>query len=353
MSSKYIIPKRIVLPVLTVMFILAQTISTFAISNEDVINLISGSPSLVIETYSTKPLVAMNMKAGRQGSASISLGDFEQAQNTITVKVNGDIVKFTDAQPFINSDDRTMVPIRFIAEALNANVRWINDLRTVMINKGPKEIALVIGESRAKVNGVYKPFDTKAIIKDNRTFTPLRFISETLDAEVKWVAETKTVEITTIEALKGISEGYQLANGFITKIPNVTSKLIQLNFESTGNDNYPIVDFQIKYRTGSRDSCKQVPKEEFDAQIDEARDILVQKFDEKDVNKLLDCGKTLWMKPVIVESDGDIFWNRIEDSYILSKDKSMYAVISSGYGGSTFAILVYKGNKTSDLVQLK
>jgi len=114
----------------------------------------------------------------------------------ITVIVNGQKVNFPDQKPYINDDDRTLVPVRFVSEALGANVEWHGSQRLVKIKHMNKVIDLVIGEKRAKVNNEYKHFDTKAMISSkDRTMVPLRFVSETLGAKVEWDGSTRTVTI--------------------------------------------------------------------------------------------------------------------------------------------------------------
>ena len=116
----------------------------------------------------------------------------------IAVKVDGTAVSFPDAKPYINSDSRTLVPVRFVAEALGAKVDWVNDSQTVVITKDSDTITLKIGENRAFVNGTEKTFDTKAVINADRTFVPLRFVSEALKKKVFWEGDVSTVNISTV-----------------------------------------------------------------------------------------------------------------------------------------------------------
>jgi hypothetical protein len=121
----------------------------------------------------------------------------DQTNGDITVIVNGKKVNFPDQKPYINNDDRTLVPVRFVSEALGAEVEWHGSQRLVKIIHSDKTIDLVIGEKRAKVNNQYKYFDTKATITPkDRTMVPLRFVSETLGARVNWEGFTRTVTIT-------------------------------------------------------------------------------------------------------------------------------------------------------------
>ncbi|NLX91647.1 MAG: hypothetical protein GXZ07_08700 [Firmicutes bacterium] len=128
-------------------------------------------------------------------SGAVAQPQFEQEINVV---VNGIRVNFPDARPFINEDSRTMVPIRFIAEELKAKVEWNGEKRLVYMNLAGKQIILGIGNSFAHVNSVKTEFDTAAEIVQDRTMVPLRFIAETFGANVSWNGENKTVTVTTV-----------------------------------------------------------------------------------------------------------------------------------------------------------
>jgi hypothetical protein len=121
----------------------------------------------------------------------------ENFDNTVNVEVDGVKIKFKDAKPFINKEERTVVPVRFIAEALGAKVDWNGETRTVFIDQDKKHIKLVIGAMEATVDSEIIKFDTKAEIYFNRTFVPLRFVSEALGASVGWNGDSRTVTVDT------------------------------------------------------------------------------------------------------------------------------------------------------------
>ena len=98
--------------------------------------------------------------------------------------------------PFILPPGRTMVPIRFISEAFGANVEWIASTRTVKITWGAKTIELTVGVYTAKVDGKEVKLDAPPLIKEGRTFVPIRFISEAFNADVKWDSKEQKVTIS-------------------------------------------------------------------------------------------------------------------------------------------------------------
>lgn len=114
----------------------------------------------------------------------------------ISVKINGKEVDFTEYDnvlPFIEND-RTLIPIRAIAEGLGLEVYWNDETKTVTI-KGRVEISLPIDSDVATVNGESVQIEVPACIVESRTFVPVRFISENMDTDVDWEEETQTVII--------------------------------------------------------------------------------------------------------------------------------------------------------------
>ncbi|RXT13514.1 stalk domain-containing protein [Ammoniphilus sp. CFH 90114] len=103
-----------------------------------------------------------------------------------------------DVAPYIEiHSKRTMVPIRFISEELGAEVNWNPVSKTVLLDAAEKNIVLTIGSNQATVNGKTHTLDTKPMIRDGRTFVPLRFISESFGAQVEWIGVENKVVVKT------------------------------------------------------------------------------------------------------------------------------------------------------------
>ena len=99
-----------------------------------------------------------------------------------------DAQRTMDIAPVI-VNDRTMVPLRFIAEALGAVVDWVGDTQTATVELDGKTLAVTIGE-------LAPGMDVPAMLMDERTLVPLRYISEALGCDVLWEPSSQTVEIT-------------------------------------------------------------------------------------------------------------------------------------------------------------
>lgn len=104
-----------------------------------------------------------------------------------------------DVKPFIDDNNRVIVPVRAIAEALGANVKWNNEDKTVLIEQGENSVLFIINKNIALVNGISSIMDTTPVILNGRTMIPVRYVSEYLGAEVNWDAKSYKVLISKDE----------------------------------------------------------------------------------------------------------------------------------------------------------
>ena len=123
----------------------------------------------------------------------LSLFAHSYADSNVKIEVNGEK---TETDAFINSDNRTMVPIYFVGSALGAEVEYCADgENTATVKMQSDTVIIKIGTNKCVLNGEEKSFDTRSVIKNDRTFVPVRFISEMLGAEVSFDEESGTVII--------------------------------------------------------------------------------------------------------------------------------------------------------------
>ncbi|MTI53305.1 copper amine oxidase N-terminal domain-containing protein [Geosporobacter ferrireducens] len=76
------------------------------------------------------------------------------------------------------------------------NIVWNANTKTVTIMKGDRIATMVIGSKTLTVNGTAVPMDTAAMIKDGRTVLPIRYVAQALGAQIDWDADTRTVTVT-------------------------------------------------------------------------------------------------------------------------------------------------------------
>ncbi len=113
----------------------------------------------------------------------------------VGVYVDGNKVEF-DQTPVIHLG-RTMVPLRAIFEALGASVEWNQATRTVTSRKGNNTIELTIDSDILYKNGSPVYLDVPAMLVNDRTLVPVRAVSEALGANVDWNGETRSVIISS------------------------------------------------------------------------------------------------------------------------------------------------------------
>lgn len=123
---------------------------------------------------------------------AIPLGAFA-ASNEIKVTINGKQLYFDVNPQFI--DGRIFVPMRGIFEALGADIKWDGKTQTVTGSKGATTVKLTINQKQAYINGKMVNLDAPATIVKGSTLVPVRFIAESLGADVQWDASTSTVII--------------------------------------------------------------------------------------------------------------------------------------------------------------
>lgn len=90
-----------------------------------------------------------------------------------------------EVKPY-TKDDRTLVPVRFISESIGAKVGWDDATQTVTISQGRKEIKIRINDTVMEVGNEKVTLDVPAITENDRTMLPLRAVVEALDKEVFW-----------------------------------------------------------------------------------------------------------------------------------------------------------------------
>ena len=117
----------------------------------------------------------------------------------ITVIVNEALLE-SDVDPFIK-DGRTLVPMRAIFEALEANVSWDDATKTATATAEDIEVKITSESTTAYINGAPYTLDVPALIENGRFVVPVRFISESFGATVEWNGVRKIVTISGGKAL--------------------------------------------------------------------------------------------------------------------------------------------------------
>jgi len=108
--------------------------------------------------------------------------------------------------------ERVLVPMRAIFEALGAEVSWDQELQEVTAQTTEQTVKLKVGQRTAQVNGQLLVLDVPPVVVEDRTLVPVRFVAESLGALVEWDNATQTVKITPGAGVKP-GTGFRSAPG--------------------------------------------------------------------------------------------------------------------------------------------
>lgn len=140
--------------------------------------------------------------AGRKLNNVIAI--YDGAQNTpsvptasgVGVTVDSKAVQWTDAAPFIDANSRTMVPLRAVGDALGLTVGWDGAKREASFSDGAKTLYFPIDSTAARASdGRAIVMDTAAVIVNDRTYAPVRYLAEFFGRTVEWDGASRTVVI--------------------------------------------------------------------------------------------------------------------------------------------------------------
>lgn len=168
------------------------------------------------------------------------------ATDSAKVLVNGEYIQM-DQKP-IFKDDRILIPVRAVGEALKCKVDWDHDTQTATLDSGATELSITIGAtemkkinvSRSPIN-IFIDLEVPAFIENGRTMLPLRAVAEALYLDVDWNEEERTVIINNKYDFIGIeTAGYIRVDkegkmGFMDIDGNI---VIPIEYESDGSYGY-------------------------------------------------------------------------------------------------------------------
>ncbi|AWE06353.1 hypothetical protein DCE79_02675 [Lysinibacillus sp. 2017] len=114
-------------------------------------------------------------------------------QNNVTVIINGKHITFND--PILNNSGSLLLPMRDFYEAIGAKVYWNQQTKVASSVRNNQTVELTIDSKTALVNGNKVQVSVAPIVYKNRTYIPMRFVSENSDGQVFWDQQNKIVEV--------------------------------------------------------------------------------------------------------------------------------------------------------------
>lgn len=120
------------------------------------------------------------------------------AAGGVSVSIDGSNIAFNNStgSPFIDSGNRTLVPLRSTMETYGCEVFWDNESNKAIVYKDGVTVVCPIGKNYIIVNGQTITIDTAAVIVNGRTYLPIRCVLEAVGAAVGWNGTAKTVTVT-------------------------------------------------------------------------------------------------------------------------------------------------------------
>lgn len=117
----------------------------------------------------------------------------------VNLIINGEVASF-DVAPLIIPPGRTLVPIRLVSESLGWRVDWFSVTRQVLItgDNDDEHVLLTIDDPVAFVHGEKYTMEVAPLIIDDRTLVPLRLVAEAFGSEVDWDSDTRTVTVASL-----------------------------------------------------------------------------------------------------------------------------------------------------------
>jgi len=216
-----------------------------------------------------------------------------------SVSINSQPIQYTtySGMPFIDSAGRTQVPFRLTLEKFGASVSWNSQTRTATAVKDGITVRVPIGKNYIYRNTEVIYNDTSALIKDSRTYLPIRVVLEAFGASVKWNESFSRVEIltgtqppvTTPVLVGGYFDIKDLSRGLIHVVYKDGGKIKIIIEKGTGKYTYDLNSTGVResfplqlgdgsykvglYKNISGTSYSLVTSRSFDVKISNANDV--------------------------------------------------------------------------------
>lgn len=120
---------------------------------------------------------------------------YTNAYESVSVLYNGEEMQFDVPAQII--DGRTMVPMRAIFEKLGAKVSYDDLFMLITASRGKDKVECAVGNNRARVNGEIISLDVPPMLLDGRTLVPVRFVCDALGVNIEWDDTARSVIINT------------------------------------------------------------------------------------------------------------------------------------------------------------
>lgn len=239
---------------------------------------------------------------------------------------NGKALSFVDAFPLIE-DGTTFVPLAVLTEVIGATVDYDMDTRVVTIHYKGKSITFELNDTGYYINGGDRQELPNAIFTaKDRSMVPVRFITEALELSLYWNASLKQVIVADLDALKNNSNtDFQLLNSFLTYTADQTegknlkvvgdlsygmhmngkNVYVDVDLQAVGNENVSAMNYDMSFNVDLSDFDDDIRLllQEMSAYPEDtaAVSMLLDNLSDFDLNYIFDMeGKTLYLQSNLI-----------------------------------------------------
>lgn len=197
------------------------------------------------ESFGTKDELTYNIELSKIETREYEYSEKElrdmRIKNTVYLNINNYAAAIDGALTWIDADnksvvpyiedDRTFVPLRFISEAMGAEVGWDEATGGITLKNGENTVSVTIGSKAYTAGEESGEMDVSPVIREDRTFVPVRFVSEALGKAVYWDEATKSVIITPKD--KPWDAENSIEKNLLSDLMLITSPLVRDFYEPT------------------------------------------------------------------------------------------------------------------------
>ena len=183
--------------------------------------------------------------------------------NNVSVEVNGEKVTFNE--PILNKNGYLFLPMRNLFEMIGTSVYWNQNTKTASAKKNDKLVDVTLNSTSANVNGMKVTVNEPPFLYKDKTYVPIRFLSEHLGSNVKWNQQDQKVEITIKDeqtsdpkTTQAIEKPYYL---------HINNKRIAMDDPIITRQNRTYIPAEYFLENVDNASGKWLSKEQFELQI--------------------------------------------------------------------------------------
>ncbi len=243
-------------------------------------------------TVTYRRLIALTVMMAIVFIAALPLGQARLAmEKDLAIFIDGEQLIFPDQQPFIDSNNRTLVPARFFAQALGASVEWDEAQLQVVVSRESSTLTLTVGKQEVLIHpDKIEKMDTAAVLVNNRLMIPLRYISIYLGCNVNWDASRRIAHIFS----QGQSEAeikrlMENTGNTLLELPRINTRdnMQELLSQSNPDEYWTRADagfFPDMLQEASKETASSVPSAEASTDYS-GSNVQVEGVDEADIVK--------------------------------------------------------------------